>query len=146
MKKKRFLKSAFVFVSLFNILALLLLLLLLCLALPRVVALSPRVSSAPEEETTTTTFDDAKKKKETSPGMDWKTTTSSSNNNCAAKGFDDPSAIRCDYCRFALKEALQDEEITRECLECCTETTGDAKLMMMMMSSQFDRATITACS
>ena len=144
MKKKRFLKSAFVFVSLFNIiLALLLLLLLLCLALPRVVALSPRVSSAPGEETTTT-FDDAKKKKETSPGMDWKT-TSSSKNNCAAKGFDDPSAIRCDYCRFALKEALQDEEITRECLECCTETTGDAKLMMMM-SSQFDRATITACS
>ena len=145
MKKKRFLKSAFVFVSLFNIiLALLLLLLLLCLALPRVVALSPRVSSAPGEETTTT-FDDAKKKKETSLGMDWKTTTSSSKNNCAAKGFDDPSAIRCDYCRFALKEALQDEEITRECLECCTETTGDAKLMMMM-SSQFDRATITACS
>ena len=138
MKTKRFLKSAFVFVSLFNILALLLL--LLCLALPRVVV----VSSAPEEETTTTFDDDAKKKKETSPGMDWKTTTSSSN-NCAAKGFDDPSAIRCDYCRFALKEALQDEEITRECLECCTETTGDAKLMMMM-SSQFDRATITACS
>ena len=137
MKTKRFLKSAFVFVSLFNILALLL---LLCLALPRVVV----VSSAPEEETTTTFDDDAKKKKETSPGMDWKTTTSSSN-NCAAKGFDDPSAIRCDYCRFALKEALQDEEITRECLECCTETTGDAKLMMMM-SSQFDRATITACS
>ena len=135
MKTKRFLKSAFVFVSLFNTLALLL---LLCLALPRVVV----VSSAPEEETTTT-FDDAKKKKETYPGMDWKTTTSS--NNCAAKGFDDPSAIRCDYCRFALKEALQDEEITRECLECCTETTGDAKLMMMM-SSQFDRATITACS
>lgn len=138
MKTKRFLKSAFVFVSLFNTLALLLL--LLCLALPRVVV----VSSAPEEETTTTFDDDAKKKKETSPGMDWKTTSSSSN-NCAAKGFDDPSAIRCDYCRFALKEALQDEEITRECLECCTETTGDAKLMMMM-SSQFDRATITACS
>jgi hypothetical protein len=138
MKTKRFLKSAFVFVSLFNTLALLLL--LLSLALPRVVV----VSSAPEEETTTTFDDDAKKKKETSPGMDWKTTTSSSN-NCAAKGFDDPSAIRCDYCRFALKEALQDEEITRECLECCTETTGDAKLMMMM-SSQFDRATITACS
>ena len=137
MKTKRFLKSAFVFVSLFNTLALLLL--LLCLALPRVVV----VSSAPEEETTTT-FDDAKKKKETSPGMDWKTTTSSSN-NCAAKGFDDPRAIRCEYCRFALKEALDDEEITRECLECCTETTGDAKLMMMM-SSQFDRATITACS
>ncbi len=137
MKTKRFLKSAFVFVSLFNTLALLL---LLCLALPRVVVC---VSSAPEEEETTTTFDDAKKKKETYPGMDWKTTTSS--NNCAAKGFDDPSAIRCDYCRFALKEALQDEEITRECLECCTETTGDAKLMMMM-SSQFDRATITACS
>ena len=136
MKTKRFLKSAFVFVSLFNTLALLL---LLCLALPRVVV----VSSAPEEETTTT-FDDAKKKKETSPGMDWKTTTSSSN-NCAAKGFDDPRAIRCEYCRFALKEALDDEEITRECLECCTETTGDAKLMMMM-SSQFDRATITACS
>ena len=130
-------KKKFVFVSLFNTLALLL---LLCLALPRVVV----VSSAPEEETTTTFDDDAKKKKETSPGMDWKTTTSSSN-NCAAKGFDDPSAIRCDYCRFALKEALQDEEITRECLECCTETTGDAKLMMMM-SSQFDRATITACS
>ena len=137
MKKKRgFLKSAFVFVSLFDILALLLL--LLCLALPR-----SCVSYAPEEETTTTFDDDAKKKKETYPGMDWKTTTSS--NNCAAKGFDDPSAIRCDYCRFALKEALQDEEITRECLECCTETTGDAKLMMMM-SSQFDRATLTACS
>ena len=106
-----------------------------CLALPRYVALSK--SSFFVRATTTT--DDEK---------DWKTRRS----NCAAKGFDDPRAIRCEYCRFALKEALDDEEITRECLECCTETTtgGDPDandgVQLMMSSNRFDRATITACS
>ena len=104
-----------------------------CLALPRVVLSSSFFVRA------TTTTDDEK---------DWKTRRS----NCAAKGFDDPRAIRCEYCRFALKEALDDEEITRECLECCTETTtgGDPKdangVHLMMSSNRFDRATITACS
>ena len=127
-------KRAFVFVSLF----------LACLVLPRV------LSSSAEETTFVRATTAARHKnvpdddaKET--GTDWKTAS-----NCAAKGFDDPSAIRCDYCRFALKEALQDEEITRECLECCTETTttgDDAGLKgEMMMVSSFDRATITACS
>ena len=106
-----------------------------CLALPRYVVLSK--SSFFVRATTTT--DDEK---------DWKTRRS----NCAAKGFDDPRAIRCEYCRFALKEALDDEEITRECLECCTETTtgGDPDandgVQLMMSSNRFDRATITACS
>ena len=104
-----------------------------CLALPRVVLSSSFFVRA------TTTTDDEK---------DWKTRRS----NCAAKGFDDPRAIRCEYCRFALKEALDDEEITRECLECCTETTtgGDPDandgVQLMMSSNRFDRATITACS
>ena len=119
-------KRAFVFVSLF----------LACLA--------PHVLSSSAEETVRVTTaarqnvpDDAKE-----TGTDWKAS------NCAAKGYDDPSAIRCDYCRFALKEALQDAEITRECLECCTETTttGDDGLKGEMMVSSFDRATITACS
>jgi hypothetical protein len=107
-----------------------------CLALPRYVALS---KSSFFVRATTTTTDDEK---------DWKTRRS----NCAAKGFDDPRAIRCEYCRFALKEALDDEEITRECLECCTETTtgGDPDandgVQLMMSSNRFDRATITACS
>ena len=108
-----------------------------CLALPRYVALS---KSSFFVRATTTTTDDEK---------DWKTRRSK---NCAAKGFDDPRAIRCEYCRFALKEALDDEEITRECLECCTETTtgGDPDandgVQLMMSSNRFDRATITACS
>ena len=105
-----------------------------CLALPRVA-----LSKSSFFVRATTTTDDEK---------DWKTRRS----NCAAKGFDDPRAIRCEYCRFALKEALDDEEITRECLECCTETTtgGDPDandgVQLMMSSNRFDRATITACS
>ena len=111
-----------------------------CLALPRVVLSS---SSFFVRATLTTTTDSRRDDE-----MDWKTRRS----NCAAKGFDDPRAIRCEYCRFALKEALDDEEITRECLECCTETTtgGDPKnangVHLMMSSNRFDRATITACS
>ncbi len=125
-KKKRDETSVF-FVALFFLLA------FVCLALPRVVLSSSFFVRA------TTTTDDEK---------DWKTRRS----NCAAKGFDDPRAIRCEYCRFALKEALDDEEITRECLECCTETTtgGDPDandgVQLMMSSNRFDRATITACS
>jgi hypothetical protein len=113
-----------------------------CLALPRVVLSSSSFFVRATLTTTTTT--DSRRDDE----MDWKTRRS----NCAAKGFDDPRAIRCEYCRFALKEALDDEEITRECLECCTETTtgGDPKdangVHLMMSSNRFDRATITACS
>ena len=136
-KKKRDEKSVF-FVSLFFFA-------FVCLALPRVV-----LSSSFVRATTTTTArhpdDDENAKEEKTLGtMDWKTRS-----NCAAKGFDDPRAIRCEYCRFALKEALHDEEITRECLECCTETTTggdpDAGVQLMMSSNRFDRATITACS
>ena len=127
-KKKRDETSVFFVPALFFLLA------FVCLALPRVV-----LSSSSFFVRATTTTDDEK---------DWKTRRS----NCAAKGFDDPRAIRCEYCRFALKEALDDEEITRECLECCTETTtgGDPDandgVQLMMSSNRFDRATITACS
>ena len=119
-----------------------------CLALPRVVLLSSFFVRA---TTTTTTTTDSRRDDvvpDDDDEMDWKTRRS----NCAAKGFDDPRAIRCEYCRFALKEALDDEEITRECLECCTETTtgGDPDandgVQLMMSSNRFDRATITACS
>ncbi len=138
-KKKRDEKSVF-FVALFFFLA------FVCLALPRVVLSS---SFVPATTTTTARHPDddenAKKEEKTGTKMDWKTRS-----NCAAKGFDDPRAIRCEYCRFALKEALHDEEITRECLECCTETTTggdpDAGVQLMMSSNRFDRATITACS
>ena len=129
-KKKRDETSVFFVPALFFLLAF-----VVCLALPRV-ALS---KSSFFVRATTTTTDDEK---------DWKTRRS----NCAAKGFDDPRAIRCEYCRFELKEALDDEEITRECLECCTETTtgGDPDandgVQLMMSSNRFDRATITACS
>ena len=115
-----------------------------CLALPRVVLSSSFFVRA----TTTTTTDSRRDDVPDDDEKDWKTRRS----NCAAKGFDDPRAIRCEYCRFALKEALDDEEITRECLECCTETTtgGDPKdangVHLMMSSNRFDRATITACS
>ena len=111
-----------------------------CLALPRVVL--SKSSFFVRATTTDSRRDDVPDE------MDWKTRRS----NCAAKGFDDPRAIRCEYCRFALKEALDDEEITRECLECCTETTtgGDPDandgVQLMMSSNRFDRATITACS
>ena len=117
-----------------------------CLALPRVVLSSSFFVRA---TTTTTTTTDSRRDDvvpDDDDEMDWKTRRS----NCAAKGFDDPRAIRCEYCRFALKEALDDEEITRECLECCTETTTggdpDAGVQLMMSSNRFDRATITACS
>ena len=116
-----------------------------CLALPRVVLSSSFFVRA----TTTTTTTDSRRDVDVPDDdeKDWKTRRS----NCAAKGFDDPRAIRCEYCRFALKEALDDEEITRECLECCTETTtgGDPDangVQLMMSSNRFDRATITACS
>ena len=117
-----------------------------CLALPRV-ALS-KSSFFVRATTTTTTTDSRRDDVPDDDEKDWKTRRS----NCAAKGFDDPRAIRCEYCRFALKEALDDEEITRECLECCTETTtgGDPDandgVQLMMSSNRFDRATITACS
>ena len=116
-----------------------------CLALPRVVLSSSFFVRA---TTTTTTTDSRRDDVPDDDEKDWKTRRS----NCAAKGFDDPRAIRCEYCRFALKEALDDEEITRECLECCTETTtgGDPDandgVQLMMSSNRFDRATITACS
>ena len=135
-KKKRDEKSVF-FVALFFLLA------FVCLALPRVVLSSSFFVRA---TTTTTTTDSRRDDVPDDDEKDWKTRRS----NCAAKGFDDPRAIRCEYCRFALKEALHDEEITRECLECCTETTTggdpDAGVQLMMSSNRFDRATITACS
>ena len=135
-KKKRDETSVF-FVALFFLLA------FMCLALPRVVLSSSFFVRA----TTTTTTDSRRDDVPDDDEKDWKTRRS----NCAAKGFDDPRAIRCEYCRFALKEALDDEEITRECLECCTETTtgGDPDangVQLMMSSNRFDRATITACS
>ena len=138
-KKKRDETSVF-FVALFFLLA------FVCLALPRVVLSSSFFVRA----TTTTTTTDSRRDVDVPDDdeKDWKTRRS----NCAAKGFDDPRAIRCEYCRFALKEALDDEEITRECLECCTETTtgGDPDandgVQLMMSSNRFDRATITACS
>lgn len=136
-KKKRDETSVF-FVALFFLLA------FVCLALPRVVLSSSFFVRA---TTTTTTTDSRRDDVPDDDEKDWKTRRS----NCAAKGFDDPRAIRCEYCRFALKEALDDEEITRECLECCTETTtgGDPDangVQLMMSSNRFDRATITACS
>ena len=137
-KKKRDETSVF-FVALFFLLA------FVCLALPRVVLSSSFFVRA---TTTTTTTDSRRDDVPDDDEKDWKTRRS----NCAAKGFDDPRAIRCEYCRFALKEALDDEEITRECLECCTETTtgGEPKdangVQLMMSSNRFDRATITACS
>ena len=137
MKKKKLGASVF-FVALFFLLA------FVCLALPRVVLSSSFFVRA---TTTTTTTDSRRDDVPDDDEKDWKTRRS----NCAAKGFDDPRAIRCEYCRFALKEALDDEEITRECLECCTETTtgGDPDangVQLMMSSNRFDRATITACS
>ena len=139
-KKKRDETSVFFGPALFFLLA------FVCLALPRVVLSSSFFVRA----TTTTTTTDSRRDVDVPDDdeKDWKTRRS----NCAAKGFDDPRAIRCEYCRFALKEALDDEEITRECLECCTETTtgGEPKdtngVQLMMSSNRFDRATITACS
>ena len=140
-KKKRDETSVFFVPALFFLLAF-----VVCLALPRV-ALS-KSSFFVRATTTTTTTDSRRDDVPDDDEKDWKTRRS----NCAAKGFDDPRAIRCEYCRFALKEALDDEEITRECLECCTETTtgGDPDandgVQLMMSSNRFDRATITACS
>ena len=140
-KKKRDETSVFFVPALFFLLAF-----VVCLALPRV-ALS-KSSFFVRATTTTTTTDSRRDDVPDDDEKDWKTRRS----NCAAKGFDDPRAIRCEYCRFELKEALDDEEITRECLECCTETTtgGDPDandgVQLMMSSNRFDRATITACS
>jgi hypothetical protein len=73
------------------------------------------------------------------------TTTS----KCLDRGYD-PDVIRCDYCRFAMKDALggEHDELVRECLECCKENDedGDASSMMRESGVKFDRATITACS
>jgi len=68
---------------------------------------------------------------------------------CLDRGYD-PDVIRCDYCRFAMKDALggEHDELVRECLECCKENDedGDASSMMRESGVKFDRATITACS
>jgi hypothetical protein len=73
------------------------------------------------------------------------TTTS----KCLDRGYD-PDVIRCDYCRFAMKDALggEHDELVRECLECCKENNedGDSSSMMRESGVKFDRATITACS
>ena len=68
---------------------------------------------------------------------------------CLDRGYD-PDVIRCDYCRFAMKDALggEHDELVRECLECCKENNedGDSSSMMRESGVKFDRATITACS
>ena len=78
------------------------------------------------------------------------TSTSSqlrSNSKCIDRGYD-PNVVRCDYCRFALKDALGENDyqnqFVSECLECCKENEGDEN--DAFNGVKFDRATITACS
>ncbi len=79
------------------------------------------------------------------------TTTSSqlrSNSKCIDRGYD-PNVVRCDYCRFALKDALGENDyqnqFVSECLECCKENDDDSE-NDAFNGVKFDRATITACS
>ena len=78
------------------------------------------------------------------------TSTSSqlrSNSKCIDRGYD-PNVVRCDYCRFALKDALGENDyqnqFVSECLECCKENEDDEN--DAFNGVKFDRATITACS
>jgi len=75
--------------------------------------------------------------------------TTTATSKCLDHGYD-PDVIRCDYCRFAMKDALggEHDELVRECLECCTENDedGDSSSMTRESGVKFDRATITACS
>ena len=78
------------------------------------------------------------------------TSTSSqlrSNSKCIDRGYD-PNVVRCDYCRFALKDALGENDyqnqFVSECLECCKENDEDEN--DAFNGVKFDRATITACS
>jgi len=75
--------------------------------------------------------------------------TTTATSKCLDRGYD-PDVIRCDYCRFAMKDALggEHDELVRECLECCTENDedGDSSSMTRESGVKFDRATITACS
>ena len=78
------------------------------------------------------------------------TSTSSqlrSNSKCIDRGYD-PNVVRCDYCRFALKDALGENhyqnQFVSECLECCKENEDDEN--DAFNGVKFDRATITACS
>jgi hypothetical protein len=79
------------------------------------------------------------------------TTTSSqlrSNSKCIDRGYD-PNVVRCHYCRFALKDALGENDyqnqFVSECLECCKENDDDSE-NDAFNGVKFDRATITACS
>ena len=79
------------------------------------------------------------------------TSTSSqlrSNSKCIDRGYD-PNVVRCDYCRFALKDALGENDnqnqFVSECLECCKENDEDEN-DDAFNGVKFDRATITACS
>jgi hypothetical protein len=76
-------------------------------------------------------------------------TTTAATSKCLDRGYD-PDVIRCDYCRFAMKDALggEHDELVRECLECCKENNedGDSSSMTRESGVKFDRATITACS
>ena len=78
------------------------------------------------------------------------TSTSSqlrSNSKCIDRGYD-PNVVRCDYCRFALKDVLGENDyqnqFVSECLECCKENEDDEN--DAFNGVKFDRATITACS
>ena len=78
------------------------------------------------------------------------TSTSSqlrSNSKCIDRGYD-ANVVRCDYCRFALKDALGENDyqnqFVSECLECCKENEDDEN--DAFNGVKFDRATITACS
>ena len=77
------------------------------------------------------------------------TTTTTATSKCLDRGYD-PDVIRCDYCRYAMKDALggEHDELVRECLECCKENNedGDSSSMTRESGVKFDRATITACS
>ena len=79
------------------------------------------------------------------------TSTSSqlrSNSKCIDRGYD-ANVVRCDYCRFALKDALGENDyqnqFVSECLECCKENDEDEN-DDAFNGVKFDRATITACS
>ena len=71
-----------------------------------------------------------------------------SNSKCIDRGYD-PNVVRCDYCRFALKDALGENDyqnqFVSECLECCKENDEDEN-DDAFNGVKFDRATITACS
>ena len=71
-----------------------------------------------------------------------------SNSKCIDRGYD-PNVVRCDYCRFALKDALggndYQNQFVSECLECCKENDEDEN-DDAFNGVKFDRATITACS